>query len=94
MLSEFVTHSRGNVHISGCANPPCFNDTTTMISIGDAVALLNTFWTTYQSLKSNREECHRLYKHSRKILEYVEKECAASSSMPRGLERRLQKFVE
>ena len=63
-----------------------------MISIGDVLALLNAFWTTYKGFKSNQEECERLREYSQSVLESMEREC--NGNVPKSLQRRLAKFME
>ena len=62
-----------------------------MISIGDVLALVKTFWQTYQGFKTNQEECCKLWQYSKTMLQLMEDECGTST--PSKLEESLAKYA-
>ena len=63
-----------------------------MASVGDAITVIQVFWTAYRDLKTNQEECRQFHHHVQSVLEYIQKAC--SNAVPRALEERLAKFIE
>ena len=63
-----------------------------MASVGDALALLRAFWSTYKDVKANQEECRRFDDHSQLVLGWIEKECG--NNVPEALQKRLERFIE
>lgn len=62
-----------------------------MASVGDALSVLNVFWTTYKDFKANREECRSLHKYAHLVLERMEKERGGDA--PEALQKRLANFI-